>query len=64
MVERHLRKIVRQPCWGAFHHPRLNLSMNFGKPRLEFREPFASSSSFPKVRQAFAKRLVTVRGQW
>jgi hypothetical protein len=64
MVERHLRKVIGQPCWGASYDPQLNLSINFGRPRLKFREPVESRSRSLKIRQIFAKRHVTVRGRW
>ncbi|MDB4743423.1 hypothetical protein OAF98_02965 [Planctomicrobium sp.] len=53
------------PCWQVKPGYGSCITMEFGEPHLEIREPkvFASDRS-PKVREMFARRNVTVRGEW
>src|SRR5690349_20644777 len=60
----HLRALAAHPCWGVHWQPHVNLSMNFGKPRLTIREPKRSTARSKAVRLQFSHRLVTVRGDW
>ncbi|MEI6232153.1 MAG: hypothetical protein WCT04_03825 [Planctomycetota bacterium] len=53
-----------KPCWGLSWDRYLNLSMSFGDPILEIREPIESKSKLKHVRDLFARRLVTVQGRW
>jgi len=52
------------PCWGVHWEAALNLSMNFGQPYLNVREPYRSAARLVRVRQRAASRRVTVRGPW
>lgn len=63
-LERHFRPLYRLPCWGVHWEPQLNLSLNFGAPHLEVREPMKSTARSPRARLRFAHRRVTVRGRW
>jgi hypothetical protein len=63
-LERHFQPFDHLPCWGVHWEPQVNLSMNFGTPHLEIREPKQSTAGSARVRRQFAHRLVTVRGQW
>jgi len=61
---KHFRPLLTRPCWGVHWEPQLNISMNFGQPRLRIREPRRSGSASPNVRRLASRRLITVRGQW
>lgn len=61
---RALRRVFGKPCWGV-QFGFLNLSMNFGKPSLQVDEPkTVAPTRSQRVREIFAQRRVTVRGQW
>ena len=48
-----------KPGHGSF------ITLEFGEPRLEIREPReAKPDSTPKLRELFARRKVTIRGEW
>ena len=64
MFERHFRPLCNLPCWGVQWEPQVNLSMHFGQPHLEIREPRRSSAASEAVRLSFAHRGVSVRGKW
>ena len=66
-LEEHFRPLVRLPCWGVHWAPHLNLTMNFGAPRLVVREPKRpkkSTGASARIRLQFSHRLVTVQGRW
>jgi hypothetical protein len=63
-IARYFRPLIGKVCWGVNYERQLNLSMNFGAPSLHIREPRISKSKLRVVREAFARRLVTVRGDW
>jgi hypothetical protein len=63
-LESHFRPLARLPCWGVHWEPRLNLSMNFGAPRLVVREPGKGTAQSLRVRLQLSHRLVTLRGEW
>jgi hypothetical protein len=61
---RGFQRVLGLPCWGV-HYGYLNLSMNFGKPSLKIAEPkTVLPTRSQRVRELFARRRVTVRGQW
>jgi hypothetical protein len=64
VIDRSFRSLYGHPCWGLRYDRRLNLSMNFGKPSLHVREPYATDSTSDAVRQNAARRRVRVRGEW
>jgi len=52
------------PCWGVRRGYSSFLTLEFGNPSLFIREPFAATSESARVRRAFARRMVVVRGAW
>ena len=64
IIENSFKPLYGEPCWEVNHERYLNLSMNFGRPRLLVREPFETTSKLERVRAKAAQRIVTVRGQW
>jgi hypothetical protein len=56
--------VLGHPCWGVHFCNQLNLSLNFGKPKLRIREPLATRSKLDSIRRLAANRNVTLRGQW
>ena len=64
MLERDLRRLLGHPCWGLGYGLQSNLYMNFGAPHLNILEPRASRAKSSRVRELFARRHVTVRGDW
>lgn len=64
MIEKHFQGLAALPCWGVHWEPHVNLSMNFGAPRLEVREPKRSTAASESVRLSFAHRKVTLHGRW
>ncbi len=63
-IEQRFRKLLGQMCWGVHFSRLLNLSMNFGKPRLRVREPYRASAKSDAVRRIAAGRLVAPKGPW
>ena len=64
VIDRSFRPLLGQPCWGLHYEPRLNLSINFGRPALRVREPYDTDSKSDAVRRMASRRQVTVRGRW
>lgn len=64
MIEALFQPIYGRPCWGVRYDRQLNLSMNFGEPSLDAREPYESHSTSAAAQRIAARRRVTVRGQW
>ena len=61
----HFRALTALPCWGVDWDPPVNLSLNFGKPRLKIREPIRDRPGrSPALRLAYSHRQIVVRGQW
>jgi hypothetical protein len=56
--------IMGKPAWQVKKGYGSFVTLEFGEPRLEFREPYASRAKSERVRQLAARRLVTVRGDW
>ena len=59
---RALKSVLGLPCWQVRWDNQVGLDMNFGAPRLEIREPRASTSKSLRVRQLFAQRGVYLKG--
>ena len=53
-----------QPCWNVRQGHGSFLTLEFGQPRLEVREPLEAPGASPRVRQLLARRQVTVGGGW
>lgn len=63
-IEKVFEPIYGQPCWCVNYERYLNLSLNFGPPRLNIHEPHPTKSRSKVVRRNAARRLVIVRGRW
>lgn len=64
VLERHFRPLHGRPCWGVRTGHANNLTLEFGDPHLEVREPKRSESPSPRVRRLLARRRVFVHGAW
>lgn len=63
-LAKYVEPLYGQPCWGIDYRRQTNLSMNFGAPALQVREPYTTNSPSPTVQQLASRRLVTIRGEW
>lgn len=63
-LETSLQPLYGKPCWGVRHDRQLNLSMNFGKPSLDIREPYVTRPVSEAATRMASRRNVTVRGEW
>jgi len=63
--EKVFEGILGMPCWDAKPGYGSFLTMEFGRPHLEVREPIAvSTPATAKVRKQLARRQVYPRGEW
>lgn len=53
-----------RPCWNVKPGYGSSITLEFGKPHLEIREPIIASTRHLKVRRLFARRNVFVHGEW
>ncbi len=59
------KRVYGKPCWGVKPGFGSFLTLEFGKPHLEVREPIVESkSTSAKVREGMARRGVFVHGEW
>ena len=63
-IDKWFQPLYGHPCWGLRYDRNLNLSMNFGKPSLEIREPRSTESKSEAVQRMASRRRVTVGGEW
>ena len=56
--------LIGLPSWNVMKGHGSFLTIEFGTPRLEIREPRDVPNASPRVRQLFARRMVTLHGQW
>ncbi len=56
--------LIGVPSWNVKKGYGSFLTFEFGNPSIEIREPRDVPNSSPRVRQIFARRRVTLRGQW
>jgi len=64
-IESVFKRIYGKPCWGVKPGFGSFLTLEFGKPHLEVREPIvANKAASPKVREELARRGVYVHGEW
>ena len=63
-LDKSFAPLLGEPCWGVHYDRQLNLSMNFGEPSLEIREPYETDSKSGLARRVASRRVVTVRGRW
>lgn len=65
VFERLFMPLYGQPCWGVRPCLRPSLTLEFGKPHLEIREPvMASRKASARVKALLARRGIFVHGQW
>jgi hypothetical protein len=64
ILETSLRSLYGKPCWGVRHDRQLNLSMNFGTPLLDIREPYVTNFASETAKGVASRRNVTIRGEW
>lgn len=65
IFERTFSRIYGRPCWNVKPGYGSFLTLEFGKPHLDIREPMvATKGSSPKVRALLARRNVFVHGEW
>jgi hypothetical protein len=57
-------RLVGKPCWEVKRGFGSFLTIEFGEPHLEVREPRESTSESKKVRDLMSRRTVHVRGEW
>jgi hypothetical protein len=57
-------RLVGKPCWEVKRGFGSFLTIEFGEPHLEVREPRESTSELKKVRDLISRRTVHVRGEW
>lgn len=58
------RPLIGLPCWNVKQGYGSFLTFEFGEPSLATREPRDIPHASSRVREVFARRLVTVHGQW
>jgi hypothetical protein len=62
--EELFRPLIGIPCWNVKKGYGSILTFEFGQPSLRIRQPRDVPTELPRVRKQFARRLVTVRGEW
>lgn len=64
-IEEITKPVYGQLCWGVTWDSQLNMSMSFGDPCLRvIREPHATKSKSPQLRELARYRIVKVSGKW
>lgn len=64
-IEEIFRALYGKPCWNVKPGHGSFLTMEFGEPHLEIREPIvAGADASPDVREDLARRRVYVHGDW
>ena len=57
--------LMGKPIWGIERTIGTFLNLEFGNPRLQFREPKTKSESLPSnIARAFTRRRVFLKGEW
>lgn len=64
ILKTSFQSLYGKPCWGVRHDRQLNLSMNFGTPSLDIREPYVTKFESEAAKSMASRRNVTVRGEW
>jgi hypothetical protein len=64
-IEKIVRRLYGKPCWGVSPGFGSFLTLEFGEPHLEVREPVAANKgASPRVRKNLVRRAVYVHGEW
>jgi hypothetical protein len=64
-IEKVFERILGKPCWDVKPGHGSFLTLEFGSPHLEVREPIAArKGASTKVREHLARRQVDPRGEW
>ncbi|WP_179235047.1 MULTISPECIES: hypothetical protein [unclassified Burkholderia] len=64
-INRVWSAVYAHPAWSVKQGHGSFLTIEFGQPELQIREPMdARPEASPKVRESLARRLVTVTGNW
>jgi hypothetical protein len=64
-IEKVVGELYGEPCWNVKPGLGSFLTLEFGKPRLEFREPVITSKGASlRVREHLARRGVQIHGEW
>jgi hypothetical protein len=65
VFERAFAKLYGKPCWGVTQGYGSSLTLEFGEPHLEIREPIvAGPRATKRVRAILAKRGAVLHGDW
>jgi len=64
IVEQVFAPVYGKPCWYVREGHGSMLTMEFGAPHLEVREPYPSQSSSAELRAMARRRAVHPRGEW
>src|SRR6266700_2643064 len=65
VFERTFGRIYGKPCWGVRPGYGSFLTLEFGEPHLEVREPIAANKDVSaRVRERLARRSIFVHGEW
>jgi hypothetical protein len=65
IFQRVFKEVYGRPCWGVENCVGSDIVFEFGDPHLVIREPSAARpKASRRVRELFARRGVTVQGQW
>lgn len=59
-----LRRLYGLACWNVKRGYGSFLTLEFGRPHVRVREPYASSSEYRRVRELAASRFTYVQGDW
>ena len=64
-INRSFEPLFRKPCWGVKRGYGSFLTMEFGRPHLQIREPQVGPTNLSRrVRASLARRLAIVHGDW
>ncbi len=63
-IDLALAPLFGKPCWGVKQGYSTYLTFEFGQPHLEIREPKQPRAKSARVRRLFARRRVSVYGEW
>ena len=57
--------VLGSPCWNVKPGQGAFITLEFGQPQIDFREPReATHAKSPRIKKLYARRGVTLRGEW